>query len=72
VRGVADQALAGKPQRQLALIRSCRTSDCYSWIGRTLAVVTDGGFRCTPLSSRARRACLAGAAQMRAALVTFS
>jgi hypothetical protein len=72
VRGIADQALAGKPQRQLALIRLCRTADCYAWLGRTLAVVTNGRFRCAPLAARARRACRAGEAQMRAALVTFS
>jgi hypothetical protein len=72
VRGVADQALAGEPARQLALIRMCRANDCYRWIGRTLAVVTNGRFRCDALSTRARAACSAGAAQMRAALVTFS
>jgi hypothetical protein len=72
VRGVADQALAGRPQRQLALIRECRSADCYSWLGRTLTVVTNGGFRCDALASRMRRACLAGAADIRAALVTFS
>lgn len=71
VRGVADQALAGKPARQLALIRMCRSDDCYRWIGRTLSVVTNGAFRCAALT-RGRTACLDGAAQMRAALVTFS
>ena len=71
VRGVADQALAGEPRRQLALIRLCRTADCYSWLGRTLAVVTNGDFRCGELA-RGRAACDAGAAQMRQALVTFS
>jgi len=74
VRGIADQALAGEPVRQVALIRRCRAigADCYSWLGRTLAVVTNGAFRCTVLVSQARRACLAGRAQMNAALVTFS
>jgi hypothetical protein len=71
VRGVADQALAGEPGRQLSLIRLCRTSDCYAWLGRTLAVVTNGGFRCAVLV-RGRSACTYGAAQMRRALVTFS
>jgi hypothetical protein len=71
VRGVADQALAGEPRQQLKLIRLCRTSDCYAWLGRTLAVVTNGGFRCT-LLARGRSACETGAAQMRDALVTFS
>jgi len=70
-RGIADQALAGEPRRQLELIRMCRTADCYGWLGRTLAVVTNGGFRCTALAS-GRRPCQAGAARMRGALVTFS
>ncbi|MFL6038710.1 MAG: hypothetical protein ACJ74B_08775 [Gaiellaceae bacterium] len=72
VRGVADQALAGKPARQLALIQMCRTADCSEWIGRTLAVVTNGRFRCDVLSSRARGPCRVGAARLRDALVTFS
>ena len=72
VRGVADQTLAGKPARQLALIRMCRTVDCYAWIGRTLSVVTNGAFRCDALTAGARRACASGRAQRRQALVTFS
>jgi hypothetical protein len=71
VRGVADQALAGEPTQQLRLIRMCRTSDCFAWLGRTLAVVTNGRFRCSVLT-RGESACKAGAAQMRDALVTFS
>jgi hypothetical protein len=49
----------------------CRTTDCYAWLGRTLAVVTNGGFRCTALG-RGRSDCEAGARRMRDALVTFS
>jgi hypothetical protein len=71
VRGVADQALAGEPSRQLSLIRMCRTSDCYTWLGRTLAVVTNGRFRCAALV-RGRSACASGTAQIWRALVTFS
>ena len=71
VRGVPDQALAGEPHRQLRLIRMCRTKDCYEWIGRTLAVVTNGRFRCTALV-RGREACAAGSRRMDEALVTFS
>jgi hypothetical protein len=71
VRGVADQALAGEPRKQLALIRMCRTADCYGWLGRTLAVVTNGGFRCAALV-RGRGACEAGAERSPRALVTFS
>jgi len=50
-------------------------SDCYEWLGRTLAVVTNGGFRdrgCTKLAASARKACVAGAKRVDAALVTFS
>jgi hypothetical protein len=81
VRGVPDQALAGKAGRQLRLIRECvrivagARSGCYEWLGRTLAVVTNGAFRergCRKLSPSARRACEEGAGRMSAALVTFS
>jgi hypothetical protein len=81
LRGVPEQALAGRPAQQLRLIRDCThvaagaRSGCYEWLGRTLAVVTDGLFRergCTKLSPGPRRACTAGALRMRAALVTFS
>jgi hypothetical protein len=81
VRGVADQALAGRPAQQLQLIRGCgrmardARESCYSWLGRTLAVVTNGSFRrdgCTELPARPRVWCDAGARRMDAALVTFS
>jgi hypothetical protein len=81
LRGVPDQALAGRPAQQLRLIRDCAhvaagaRSGCYEWLGRTLAVVTNGLFRergCTKLTPGPRRACTAGALRMRAALVTFS
>ena len=81
LRGVPSQALAGEPERQLTLIRSCSRialaarSDCYEWLGRTLAVVTNGAFRtrgCTRLAANARSACVAGARGLNAALVTFS
>ena len=51
VRGVPDQALAGQPSQQLRLIRACSRMSagvrrgCYEWLGRTLAVVTNGSFR---------------------------
>ena len=81
LRGVPDQALAGRAAQQLRLIRDCAhvaegaRSGCYEWLGRTLAVVTNGAFRergCTRLSPGPRRACMAGALRMNAALVTFS
>jgi len=70
-RGVADQALAGELSRQLRLIRMCRTRDCFDWIGRTLAVVSNGRFRCDALA-RGGAACADGASRVRDALVTFS
>jgi hypothetical protein len=81
LRGVPDQALAGRAAQQLRLIRGCARvaagarNDCYEWLGRTLAVVTNGAFRergCTKLSPGPRRACTNGAKRMQAALVTFS
>ena len=81
LRGVPDQALAGKPAGQLRLIRECgriaRASrlGCYEWLGRTLAVVTNGTFRergCTKLDPVARAACVTGSLKMNDALVTFS
>jgi hypothetical protein len=81
LRGVPSQALAGEPGQQLRLIRACSRiavgvqSDCYEWLGRTLAVVTNGAFRergCTKLAASARNACVAGAKRLDAALVTFS
>jgi hypothetical protein len=81
LRGVPDQALAGKPAGQLRLIRECgrivraARRACYEWLGRTLAVVTNGAFRergCTKLDPVARAACVDGARKMNDALVTFS
>jgi hypothetical protein len=81
VRGVPDQALAGRPSQQLRLIRNCSRMragvrrGCYEWLGRTLAVVTNGSFRergCSALHASARRACVTGTREMNAALVTFS
>ena len=81
MRGVPSQAFAGKPERQLALIRACSRmaasvrSDCYEWLGRTLAVVTNGRFGvrgCSRLAEQGRSACIAGARHAGDALVTFS
>jgi hypothetical protein len=49
--------------------------DCYAWIGRTLAVVTNGAFGrtgCPRLKDPGRTACEAGARRIDEALVTFS
>jgi hypothetical protein len=82
LRGVPDQALSRQPARQLRLIRECSQmvrdarGACYEWLGRTLAVVTNGAFRhrgCPKLRGEsAVRACVAGARRMDAALITFS
>ena len=48
---------------------------CYSWLGKTISVVTNGRFRtigCTKLAPDARRACVAGARSMNGPLETFS
>jgi hypothetical protein len=51
-------------------------AECYRWLGKTLAVVTDGAFGdegCPQLrSGSARRECAAGADSMDEALETFS
>jgi hypothetical protein len=56
--------------------RDATRRGCYRWLGKTLAVVTDGRFLrsgCPSLgSTEARRHCSAGARSMEAALVTFS
>jgi hypothetical protein len=48
---------------------------CYSWLGKTISVVTNGRFRtlgCLTLARAGRRACVAGAASMDGPLETFS
>ena len=79
VRSVAVQGVAGRPRAQRALLHACSRfasaarAGCYSWIGRTLAVVTDSRFRCSTAHDRgARRACERGARRAGAALFTFS
>lgn len=48
---------------------------CYSWLGKTISVVTNGRFRsigCLKLAGAARRACVAGARSTNGPLETFS
>jgi hypothetical protein len=70
VRGVAVEALERTPRRQHALFALCARlpdrADCERWFGRTLAVVTNGRFRCPD------RVCREGAALIARPLVTFS
>jgi hypothetical protein len=78
LRGAQVQVLAREPRRQLKLIRGCavlRAGErpaCFSWYGRTLAVVTDRSFDCGRLAGLGRLACRAGARRADGALVTFS
>jgi hypothetical protein len=82
LRGINVPALDGKVFEQLRLIRTCGDLPtttrwwCYSWIGRTLAVLTDGAFReggCAQLEpEHARVSCIAGGAHMWRPLRTFA
>ena len=80
--GVNVQNLATAPgSRRVRLIERCvrmrpaAREGCYEWLGTALAVVTNGRFRdraCPFIAPGGRDACLAGAARMDDALVTFS
>jgi hypothetical protein len=83
VRGTKVQNLLGYPvSTYVDLISRCPVfigtarAACFRWLGKTLAVLTDGRFArvgCPRLDpARARRQCRAGAETMEAALVTFS
>jgi hypothetical protein len=82
IRGTKVQNLLGSsPATLVRLIRRCglfagaTRSACYRWLGKTLAVVTDGEFGrlgCPRLAAAPRRECEAGAGRMNDALVTFS
>jgi hypothetical protein len=79
LRGAAVQGYAGRPAAQARLLRSCARfasgarAACYSWLGRTLAVVTDGRFSCAAAErASSRAACRGGASHARDALFTFS
>ena len=83
IRGTKAQNLLGRSTATyVGLIRRCelfggatRTS-CYRWLGKTIAVLTDGAFAhagCPQLKATAAwRHCAAGARRMEDALVTFS
>lgn len=83
VRGTKVQNLQEAPaQAYVRLIGGCRRfgqaarGACYRWLGKALAVVTDGEFErtgCPRLAGAgARRECEAGARSMDEALETFS
>jgi hypothetical protein len=80
--GVNIQNLAdARGGKRVELIERCgrlqvkAQAACYRWLGTALTVVTDGRFRtlgCPFISRAGRSSCLAGAARMNDALVTFS
>jgi hypothetical protein len=83
IRGTKAQNLLGASTAAFVrLIRRCELfagatrASCYTWLGKTLAVLTDGDFEqtgCPELTEPAARAdCVAGARSMEDALVTFS
>jgi hypothetical protein len=84
IRGAKVQNLLtlAAPEDLVALIRQCdgfpgRTRlACYRWLGKVLAVLTDGAFEefgCRSLPDPAsRRACVQGVREMDGALETFS
>ena len=74
LRGVGNQAYAGRPRQERALVGLCARmaspSGCAAWFGQTFNVLEDGRFRCPagPLLG----ACSAGARRWRGPLETFS
>ena len=83
IRGTKTQNLLGRPVSDFVrLIGRCELfagatrAGCYRWLGKAIAVLTDGAFEqtgCPKLAEAdARRNCRAGARTMEDALVTFS
>ena len=80
VRGVKVQNLIGTPaSNQLRVIARCSwlrgplATGCYEWLGKVLAVITDGKFGDTGCPQVEQpRACLRGARSYNGPLVTFS
>ena len=83
IRGTKAQNLGrASTDAYLRLLRGCETfaravrDGCYRWLGKEVAVLTDGAFErqgCPALESEdARRSCAAGARSYESALVTFS
>ena len=83
IRGTKVQNLIASPGEELvALLRQCDAFpaatglECYRWLGKVLAVVTNGEFEALGCpaapSERARRACVEGARATGGPLETFS
>ena len=83
IRGTKAQNLLGASTgAYVRLVAGCETFAgavrvaCYRWLGKAVAVLTDGAFEregCPALEPEdARRSCAAGARELESALVTFS
>jgi hypothetical protein len=83
IRGTKAQNLGGaSTAAYVRLLAGCETFvgavrvACYRWLGKAVAVLTDGAFGregCPALEPEdARRSCAAGARELESALVTFS
>ena len=83
IRGTKVQNLLGSSTRAyVGVVAGCEAfagavrAACYRWLGKAVAVLTDGAFAregCPTLEQRdARRECAAGARELESALVTFS
>jgi hypothetical protein len=83
LRGVANQAFAGRPKQERALFGVCRRmssargrTDCAEWFGKTFNVLENGRFArtgCPRLAGAGMRAaCREGARRWTAPLVTFA
>ena len=83
IRGTKAQNLLGASTgAYVRLVARCETFAgavrvaCYRWLGKAVAVLTDGAFEregCPALEPEdARRSCAAGARDLESALVTFS
>jgi hypothetical protein len=83
IHGTKVQNLIASPSEDhVALLAGCdgfpgaTRLECYRWLGKTLAVLTNGQFEqygCGSVANaRARRACVQGAGEIDEPLVTFS
>ena len=81
LRGVANQAFAGQPRREVALFRECAhmpagaRDGCAAWFGKTFNVLENGRFLahgCPAVVPAFRAACATGARRWGEPLVTFS
>jgi hypothetical protein len=78
VRGVANQAFAGKPRAERSLLRDClwlragARRGCAAWFAQTFNVVENGRFSCTQVVASLRASCAVGVRRWTRPLVTFA